>query len=102
MKKKITITGIVLLIAFFTAGVFFFLEKRRTGRPPQVSSGMLEFHKDFPSRYVTPRTVSVWLPDGYRAGEECCVIYMHDGQMLFDSTTTWNRQEWKVDEVLEN
>ena len=25
---------------------------------------------------------------------------MHDGQMLFDSTTTWNRQEWKVDEVL--
>jgi enterochelin esterase-like enzyme len=23
---------------------------------------------------------------------------MHDGQMLFDSTTTWNKQEWKVDE----
>ena len=49
---------------------------------------------------MTPRTVSVWLPEGYRAGEECCVLYMHDGQMLFDSTTTWNRQEWKVDEVL--
>jgi enterochelin esterase-like enzyme len=24
---------------------------------------------------------------------------MHDGQMLFDSTTTWNRQEWAVDET---
>jgi len=24
---------------------------------------------------------------------------MHDGQMLFDSTTTWNRQEWCADEV---
>ena len=23
---------------------------------------------------------------------------MHDGQNLFDSTTTWNKQEWKVDE----
>jgi predicted alpha/beta superfamily hydrolase len=23
---------------------------------------------------------------------------MHDGQMLFDSTATWNKQEWKVDE----
>jgi len=27
------------------------------------------------------------------------VVYMHDGQMLFDSTTTWNKQEWKVDEA---
>jgi pimeloyl-ACP methyl ester carboxylesterase len=27
---------------------------------------------------------------------------MHDGQMLFDSTTTWNKQEWKVDETSTN
>lgn len=25
---------------------------------------------------------------------------MHDGQMLYDSTTTWNKQEWGIDEVL--
>jgi predicted alpha/beta superfamily hydrolase len=24
---------------------------------------------------------------------------MHDGQMLFDSSKTWNRKEWQVDEV---
>ena len=100
MKKASRIIGIVLLAVLVAAGVFLFLEKRRTGKDPQVSSGTLEFHKNFPSGYVTPRTVSVWLPEGYRAGEECCVLYMHDGQMLFDSTTTWNRQEWKVDEVL--
>lgn len=100
MKKALRIIGIVLLAVLVAAGVFLFLEKRRTGKDPRVSSGTLEFHKDFPSGYVTPRTVYVWLPDGYRAGEECCVLYMHDGQMLFDSTTTWNRQEWKVDEVL--
>ena len=100
MKKALRIIGIVLLAVLVAAGVFLFLEKRRTGKDPQVSSGTLEFHKDFPSVYVTPRTISVWLPDGYRAGEECSVLYMHDGQMLFDSTTTWNRQEWKVDEVL--
>lgn len=28
------------------------------------------------------------------------VIYMHDGQMLFDGATTWNGQEWGVDETL--
>ncbi len=26
---------------------------------------------------------------------------MHDGQMLFDSSTTWNKQEWQVDEVMQ-
>ena len=25
---------------------------------------------------------------------------MHDGQMLFDSTETWNKQEWGVDETM--
>jgi enterochelin esterase-like enzyme len=25
---------------------------------------------------------------------------MHDGQMLFDSTITWNKQEWMVDETV--
>ena len=25
---------------------------------------------------------------------------MHDGQMLFDATTTWNHQEWQVDDVV--
>jgi len=28
------------------------------------------------------------------------VLYMHDGQMLFDSATTWNKQEWGVDETM--
>ena len=100
MKKASRIIGIVLLAVLVAAGVFLFLEKRRTGKDPQVSSGTLEFYHDFHSVHISPRTVTVWLPDGYQTGEECCVLYMHDGQMLFDSTTTWNRQEWKVDEVL--
>ena len=25
---------------------------------------------------------------------------MHDGQMLFDSTTTWNHTAWEVDDVV--
>lgn len=52
----------------------------------------------FPSKYVTPRPVDVWLPKDYSEETEYSVLYMHDGQMLFDSTTTWNKQEWKVDE----
>lgn len=66
----------------------------------QVSSGTLEYYPDFQSQHITPRNVVVWLPDNYTLGDSCQVIYMHDGQMLFDATTTWNKQEWQVDEVM--
>ncbi|MBV5342252.1 alpha/beta hydrolase, partial [bacterium] len=45
-------------------------------------------------------TVDVWLPSGYSASKKYAVLYMHDGQMLFDAKSTWNGQEWKVDETL--
>jgi len=50
--------------------------------------------------FVDGRNVDIWLPPNYRPSKKYPVIYMHDGQMLFDSAITWNRQEWKVDEVL--
>lgn len=54
--------------------------------------------KDFPSKYIKSRPIDVWLPENYSDENKYSVLYMHDGQMLFDSTTTWNKQEWKVDE----
>lgn len=67
---------------------------------PRVSSGTIQRLDNFPSRFVSARHVDVWLPEGYSPGKKYAVLYMHDGQMLFDSTTTWNRQEWGVDETL--
>ncbi|MCW5922941.1 MAG: hypothetical protein KIS77_11390 [Saprospiraceae bacterium] len=69
-------------------------------QPPQPSSGSIQRFERFPSRFVDPRNVDVWLPDGYDANKKYAVLYMHDGQMLFDSTTTWNKQEWGVDETV--
>lgn len=66
----------------------------------QVMSGRLELFPQFQSQYIEARNVTVWLPEGYVEGEPCDVLYMHDGQMLFDATTTWNKQEWQVDEVM--
>ena len=65
----------------------------------KVSSGSIQKFDDFKSNFVDARTVAVWLPEGYSKKEKYAVLYMHDGQMLFDSTTTWNKQEWKVDEI---
>lgn len=66
---------------------------------PIVSSGSLQRYEDFKSKYVDARTIDVWLPDGYSNKEKYAVLYMHDGQMLFDSSTTWNKAAWEVDVV---
>jgi enterochelin esterase-like enzyme len=72
---------------------------RVTSQELQLASGRVERIKNFPSRYVKSRTIDVWLPDGYSPAGKYAVLYMHDGQMLFDSTGTWNHQEWRVDET---
>lgn len=63
-----------------------------------ITGGFLERYTNFKTDFIKPRTVDVWLPNNYSTNKKYAVLYMHDGQMLFDSTTTWNKQEWKVDE----
>jgi enterochelin esterase-like enzyme len=67
---------------------------------PNVVAGTIKRHENFSSSYVTSRHVDVWLPPGYSPGKRYAVLYMHDGQMLFDSAHNWNKQEWGVDETL--
>lgn len=66
---------------------------------PQASSGKIVRYEQFPSAYVTARNVDIWLPNNYDTTQRYAVLYMHDGQMLFDSSITWNKQAWEVDEV---
>ena len=67
---------------------------------PTPKQGRIVRHENFPSGHVTPRNVDVWLPAQYDPQKKYAVLYMQDGQMLFDSTLTWNKQEWGVDETL--
>jgi predicted alpha/beta superfamily hydrolase len=59
-------------------------------------------HEKFNSKFVDARNVDVWLPAGYERNRSkpYPVVYMHDGQMLFDATTTWNHLEWGIDETM--
>lgn len=66
---------------------------------PEASTGELIRHADFESAFIEKRNIDVWLPEDYSDDKKYAVVYMHDGQMLFDSKTTWNKQEWGVDEV---
>ena len=65
----------------------------------KVTSGKVQRFANFKSKYVDARNIDVWMPDGYSANEKYAVLYMHDGQSLYDAETTWNKQAWEVDEV---
>ena len=67
---------------------------------PKVSSGKIIEYKNFKSEIIGERTVRIWLPENYNPKVKHQVLYANDGQMLWDETITWNKQEWKLDENL--
>lgn len=65
----------------------------------KVTSGKVQRFTKFQSKLVDTRNIDVWLPDGYSNKEKYAVLYMNDGQALYDAETTWNKQAWEVDEI---
>lgn len=62
----------------------------------------LEHHSDFPSNHVHARNVDVWLPPGYQSErpQQYGVLYMHDGQNLFQPELAYkgadhNEKSWR-------
>jgi enterochelin esterase-like enzyme len=100
-NKKKLILGVIGLLLIVLLNVIW-CSRPHNNTVPTVSHGTLEWFQEFQSKHVPTRNVAVWLPKGYQVGDSCDVLYMHDGNMLFDATTTWNRQEWRVDEVMDS
>jgi len=63
-------------------------------------TGTLIMHDSIPSRFVKPRNVTVWLPDGYEKSvdKKYPVIYFMDGQNMFDPKTSFIGVDWAADE----
>jgi predicted alpha/beta superfamily hydrolase len=68
---------------------------------PQVATGRIERLENFASRHVAPRHVDVWLPADYSAARRYQVLYMHDGQNLFDGRLNWTGKSWEADRAVE-
>lgn len=67
---------------------------------PKVNEGKLVHIADFTSKYVNARDIDIWLPEDYSDKQKYAVIYMNDGQTLFDPTMSWLNKEWGVDEMM--
>lgn len=69
------------------------------GQQVKVTSGKVMRFANFKSKFVDARNIDIWLPKGYSNTKKYAVLYMHDGQMLYDAESSWNKQAWEVDEV---
>src|SRR3954468_19809308 len=64
----------------------------------------LRLHRKFRSQFLeTERTLIVYVPPGYdtNAQKRYPVLYMHDGQNLFDPSTAFGGNEWRLDDTAE-
>ncbi len=55
------------------------------------------------SRFVPARSVQVWLPPGYATSQRRYpVIYLHDGQNVYDQPSPWSKASWAVHRALDS
>jgi predicted alpha/beta superfamily hydrolase len=60
--------------------------------------GRIHYHPRFASSYLsTRRDITVYVPPGYEeSGARYPVLYMQDGQNLFDPATAFGGQDWRA------
>jgi len=77
-------------------------EALKNGIPPGVT-GTLRYHRHVEYPGLKPRDLIVWLPPGYEDHPEkrYGVLYMQDGQNLFDPKTSSFGVDWSVDEAMD-
>jgi predicted alpha/beta superfamily hydrolase len=68
----------------------------------KVEGELIRYTNFYSPQLDNKREVVIWLPMSYRSGEKkhYPVIYMHDGQNVFDINTASFGNEWNVDEVM--
>ncbi|PYK84184.1 MAG: hypothetical protein DME41_03715 [Verrucomicrobia bacterium] len=76
--------------------------KRLALKPKHTLTGNIKRHRAFHSKVLgNRRDVLVYLPPGYSrfSPRRYPVLYLHDGQNVFDAATSFAGVEWGVDET---
>ena len=93
---------IIILILFSSCSV----SNKQDNLSQVISTERYIVYNDFPSKYISKRTIEVWLPNGYDDAEALPVLYMFDGQNIFHGKKAWFNNGyshgWQVDETLDS
>jgi enterochelin esterase-like enzyme len=100
MIRFVKITGRVISIALVAC---ILLSLSASAQRQHTLTGDIRQHKSFHSKLLdNDRDLVIYLPPGYQANakKRYPVLYLHDGQNLFDGATSYiPAMEWRVDET---
>ncbi len=67
-------------------------------------TGNVEYLRNLQGKGILPRDVAIWLPPSYHFNlkKRYPVLYMHDGQNLFDPKTSSFGIDWQADETADS
>ncbi len=67
-------------------------------------TGTVKYHRNFSGKGIKPRDIIVWLPPGYEKdkNKRYPVLYMHDGENIFDPATSSFGIDWRLDETADS
>ena len=67
-------------------------------------TGIVQYHLNMKGKGIKPRDIIVWLPPFYFLEPEkrYPVLYMHDGQNIFDPRTSAFGVDWQIDEAADS
>jgi len=95
-----------MLRVFWFFGISFLLVYSIVAQSfPKVNPGRVIRHQVSYSKDTSKlqnRMVDIWIPPDFSRSKRYGVLIMHDGQMLYDPTITWNKQAWNVDSISGN
>lgn len=101
MLKKVYLVTILVTLAFLL------LPSKILGQGRDVVNtltGNIIVESDFSSKTLAnKRNIIIYLPPNYKQNSKIHypVLYLHDGQNVFDQTTSFIGQEWQCDETAE-
>ena len=100
---KIYIIRLSALLVFICSSLYSQRQNDTELLEKAASSKVIE-HKGFESQYVDNRNIEVYLPSGYNpdSNEKLKVLYVQDGQNVFNPKTSYTGIDWGIDEILDS
>jgi hypothetical protein len=101
--------GCVWVALVLSGAIVGALDLRADSNPPPAKlefrvTGHVERLAPIDSKFVDRRSVDVWLPPSYFEAEAKSrrypVLYVHDGQNVFDPATSFIGVDWAIDETM--
>ncbi|HLF35858.1 MAG TPA: alpha/beta hydrolase-fold protein [Cyclobacteriaceae bacterium] len=85
--------------------ILYWLNRDPSRKIRSQVTGTVKYHHSLAGSGILPRDIVVWLPPGYekkKNKQRYPVLYMHDGQNIFDPATSAFGTDWRVDETCDS